>query len=124
MKLYIYLLFLPLLLFSNINNSIDNNQNLNIKTELDATVALISLMSKNIHSLQQERGASTGFVSSKGKKFQQKLEKIKIKTDKTKGNLLVFFNLNYSLLKKYFNINDRDNFNRLFNETALLRENV
>jgi len=84
MKILAYLL-LPLLLFANINQATLENQNSAqpIKTELDATIALISLMSKNIHSLQQERGASTGFVSSKGEKFQQKLKNIKIKTDKT-----------------------------------------
>jgi PAS domain S-box-containing protein len=123
------LLLLPVLLFSRTDSTLiitaDKQQlPLNNKTELTALIDLVSLMSNTIHSIQQERGVSTGFVSSNGAKFKSKLDKIKIKSDVVKQKLLLSLNLNYGQLKKYFTSSDRDNLNLLFDEVFVLREDV
>ncbi len=62
----------------------------------------LSLLSKNIsnlvHELQKERGASAGFLGSKGKKFGAKLSTQRQDTDTKRKNLteyLTDFDLNY-----------------------------
>ena len=125
------LLLLPIFLFSKTDSTLiitgDKNYTPYLessKKELTALINLVSLMSKTVHVLQQERGASTGFISSNGTKFKSKLDKIKVKSDAAKQELLVSLNLNYKQLKKYFNSSDRDSLNLLFNEVFVLREDV
>ncbi|MBL0708593.1 MAG: transporter substrate-binding domain-containing protein [Sulfurimonas sp.] len=87
-------------------------------------VSLISLMSDTIHILQQERGSSVGYISSDGKKFKLKLEKIRKNTDLKKEKLFLFFNSNCSCLDKYIKQQDRENIKLLFNDIEMLRANV
>ena len=93
-------------------------------TEVDALADLVSMMSKMVHSLQQERGASSGYISSNGKEFKSKLEKIVKNSDLAKQVLLVSLNINYELLEKHVKVTERDSLNTLFNELFALREDV
>ena len=45
-----------------------------------------------VHNLQKERGASAGFVSSKGAKFSSELSSIRKDTDKTLSELKEYYN--------------------------------
>ncbi|NOR57954.1 MAG: transporter substrate-binding domain-containing protein, partial [Sulfurimonas sp.] len=98
--------------------------NASTQTDLDALIEIVSLMSKVVHSLQQERGASSGYIGADGKKFKTKLNEIIQNSDAAKKELLISLNLNYKLLKKYIESNERDSLNTLFNELFTLREDV
>ncbi len=114
----LYILFLlPILLFSKVESSENEN-------ELTSLLSLISKMNNTVHSLQRERGASTGYISSNAQKFRAKLEKIRIKSDEAKEDLLLLMNLDYKALKKYLSSDNHDNLNRVFNELVILREDV
>jgi len=45
-----------------------------------------------VHNLQKERGASAGFISSKGEKFSSELSSIRKDTDKTLSELKEYYN--------------------------------
>ncbi len=113
--LLLFLLF-SILLFSNINS--EN------KTQLSVLLSLISSTSDTVHSLQQERGASCGLVSSDGKKFKSKLEQISKNSDLKIKKLLIEFNSNNVLLNKYFTDAEYATLNTKFNELYLLRDDV
>ena len=85
---------------------------------------LVRHFSDTIHALQQERGASAGFISSNGGKFQNKLKKIRKKSDEQIQALLFYFNLNASSLQQYFNEEEYAALNTKFNHLYLLRENI
>ena len=85
---------------------------------------LVRHFSNTIHALQQERGASAGFISSNGEKFHNKLRKIRKKSDEQIQTLLFYFNLNASSLQQYFNEEEYATLNTKFNHLYLLRENI
>jgi hypothetical protein len=85
---------------------------------------LVRHFSDTIHALQQERGASAGFISSNGEKFHNTLEKIRKKSDAQIQNLLFYFNLNASSLQQYFNEEEYTELNTKFNHLYLLRANI
>ncbi|WP_294967074.1 transporter substrate-binding domain-containing protein, partial [Sulfurimonas sp.] len=93
-------------------------------TDLEALAELISFISKIIHSIQQERGASSGYIGSNGKKFESKLNNIEKNTDVAKDELLHSIKLNYKLLKNFTEIFYYDFFKDLFNELYTVREDV
>ena len=94
-KIILVLLIVVLQLFS--NDIVDKKQ-----TDLDISISLIDAISETIHSLQQERGASCGYVTSDGANFAKKLEKIKNESDLRIDKLHKVFNENIKQLKKYF----------------------
>ncbi len=51
------------------------------KSEIDVKLSLIATMSETVHSLQQERGASCGYISSDGAKFGKRLQTITQSSD-------------------------------------------
>jgi ABC-type amino acid transport substrate-binding protein len=117
-----YLLFIiPLLFFSNVGIL---NANAESKTQLNVLLSLVSNMSDTVHSLQQERGASCGVVSSSDGKFKSKLERISKNSDEKIKKLLIGFNTNKILLGHYFTDKEFTNLNTKFNELYLLRDVV
>ena len=72
-------LILLLLIFTLFLSANDIKQNKNELLNLQLT--LISSFSDAVHSLQQERGASCGFISSNGTKFTQRLQNIRNRSD-------------------------------------------
>ena len=57
-------------------------------------------MSETVHSLQQERGASCGYISSDGEKFGKRLQSITQKSDKKIEQLLGILERNNKLLSR------------------------
>ena len=51
-------------------------------TSLEKTVILSTKISSLVHEIQKERGASAGYLGSKGKKFKDTLKKQRVLTDK------------------------------------------
>ena len=109
MKQILLIIILCLSLFSNSNYSATQD-----KAQLDLTLSLISAMSETVHSLQQERGASCGYISSKGKKFKIKLGLIKNKTNKKIKFLQNIFKKHHKILKKYVSYEQYVMLNKIF----------
>jgi len=61
---------------------INHQHNVEIKTKLEQLVKLSGALSALIHETQKERGASAGYLASKGKKFADILPKQRLLTDK------------------------------------------
>ncbi|PHS37849.1 MAG: hypothetical protein COB07_09900 [Sulfurovum sp.] len=93
-------------------------------SSLNTLFDLVRHFTDTIHILQKERGASAGFVGSDGKKFHNKLEETRKKSDTEIQNLLIYFNTNASLLKEYFTENEYNELNIKFRHLYLLRENI
>ena len=53
----------------------------NNKISLDETINLVSILSDDVHYLQQERGASCGYISSNREHFNKQLDDIKLNSD-------------------------------------------
>ena len=85
---------------------------------------LVRHFSTTVHALQQERGASAGFISSNGGKFHNTVKKIRKKSNEQIQSLLIYFNLNASSLQQYFNEDEYAALNTKFNHLYLLRENI
>jgi len=85
---------------------------------------LVGDFSDTVHCLQQERGASAGFIGSDGKNFHNRLIKIRKKSDTQIKKLLLYFNLNASLLQQYFNDDEYTELNTKFNHLYILREKI
>jgi len=94
-KIIVLILFIALQLFSNENSS-------KKQTQLDTSISLIDAMSETVHSLQQERGASCGYITSGGRSFSKKLEMIKKRSDIKLAKLHKIFNENTKKLQKNF----------------------
>jgi methyl-accepting chemotaxis protein len=68
-------------------------------SEVQELVAFSKVSSALVHNLQKERGASAGFISSKGEKFASELDSIRKDTDKTYDELKKFnSSINISIL--------------------------
>jgi methyl-accepting chemotaxis protein len=93
-------------------------------SSLNALFNLVRHFSNTVHSLQQERGASAGFLGSNGKNFHDTLLKIRKKSDTQIQNLLLYFNLNASLLNQYFSEDEYTALNTKFNHLYLHREEI
>jgi len=61
---------------------INHQHNIEVKTKLEQLVKLSGALSSLIHQSQKERGASAGYLASKGKKFANILPKQRLLTDK------------------------------------------
>jgi len=110
-----------ILFFSNIGVLNANNET---QTQLSALLSIVSNISDTVHSLQQERGASSGFVSSDDEQFKLKLEIVSKNSDLKIKKLLTYINENEALLSKYFTYKEYVNLNNKFNELYLLRDMV
>ena len=125
---FVFILLFPLFLSGNSIKLIDNIHNdLNkskTKIELEVLLLLVSNISDTVHYLQQERGASTGFISSNGEKFSVELDKITKQSDLKKQKLLSNLNNNFNLLHRYFSDNELNALNSTFNKINILREDV
>ena len=72
-------------------------QTYNEKTVLEEMLVLTNSASVSallVHELQKERGASAGFLSSKGNKFQQAIKKHRQTTDEKRDILQTFIQSN------------------------------
>ena len=76
------------LVLSFTNLIITDYQKFNSSYTLKEAVLFNKSINDLVHFLQQERGASAGFLGSKGKKFKVKLSQIREKTNQLKTNLL------------------------------------
>jgi len=69
--------------------------------QIEEMVAFSQKSSSLVHNLQKERGASAGFISSKGEKFSKELETIRKDTDATYEELSKFYSsmnkINYAV---------------------------
>ena len=73
---------------------IDGNKNYNevkLLKQIEEMVTFSQKSSALVHNLQKERGASAGFISSKGEKFSKELEAIRKDTDTTLEELRKFY---------------------------------
>ena len=93
-------------------------------TSLHTLFDLVRHLSHTVHALQQERGVSAGFIASKGNKFKKQLAETRKRTDRQIQDLLIYFNINISLLKNYFTEEEYTELNTKFNRLYLLREKV
>ena len=110
-------LILTIFLISTLNAKEGNN-------ELDNVLSLVSTISKTIHLLQQERGISCGFISSKGTKFGKKLTQVKKESDLKIQALYELIQKNEKTLHKYISKKEYGLFKDTLNEIAKTRENV
>ncbi len=94
----IILILVPMLViaFSAMTKIIDANNAHNKNSALAHTVELSTKISALVHEMQKERGASAGFIGSKGKKFQNIVENQRLDTNEKR-----------SALKNYLEIYDR-----------------
>ena len=88
------MLFLPIMgvIFFSASGMIDRNK---VKGDMKTILLLsqFSVKSSNlIDETQKERGATAGFVGSKGKKFKSELTNQRLETDKKKNELKAFLN--------------------------------
>jgi len=114
-KLILFLFIFSFSLFAN-NNKQNNNELLNLQ------LTLISSFSETVHSLQQERGASCGYISSQGKKFTEKIKNIRDSSDKKISTL-------HKLLQKknislFFNQEQQNRLNKTLRYIILTRKKV
>jgi len=93
-------------------------------SSLDILLNLVRHLSNIVHSFQQERGASAGFLGSDEKNFHDTLIKIRNNSDRQIQNLLLYYNLHASLLKQYFNEDEYTALHTKFNHLHLLREDI
>ena len=128
LKMYILVLLLPLSLFSQNDGSIIKTDSISnersVKIEIDSLLLLVTNMSNTVHFLQQERGASSGYISSNGKKFKLKLKTIGQNSNIAINELLSNLHSNKNLLNRYFSVKEYDKLNTKFDELYILRENV
>ncbi len=93
-------------------------------TELNIKLALISAMSETVHSLQQERGASCGYISSDGKKFGKKLASITQNSDAKIDAMHTFINTNQTVLSTSISEKDHTVMNQTFEGLYVVRKSV
>jgi len=86
---------------------VDNISSKNMYEDIKVIVELNVKISKFIHETQKERGATAGFLGSKGKKFSEKLLSQRISSDKKIAELKKF--IQTSNVKKLL-INDTDKY--------------
>ena len=72
------------------NLASSKNNEINDLNELKYGVFLATSISQAIHSIQIERGMSSGYISSHGSEFKQQLSKQRIITDKKINKLVLF----------------------------------
>jgi len=116
-SLIIFIMLLTLQLFANESTP-------QKPTELNIKLALISAMSETVHSLQQERGASCGYISSDGKKFKKKLALITRNSDAKIGKMHAFINTNQSILAASISEKDQALMDQTFNDLYVVRKDV
>ncbi len=81
-------------------------------------------MSKTVHSLQQERGASCGYISSEGSKFEKKLHSIIEHSDEKIKRLQEILNRHHKLLAKSISTKNLQTLNETFLQLYNTREEV
>ena len=59
---------------------------------IEQATILATKISAMVHNTQKERGASAGFVGSGGKKFIDTMPSIRKDTDKTRAEMIAFYN--------------------------------
>lgn len=79
-----------ILIFLGIDGS-KNYSEVKLLKQIEEMVAFSQKSSALVHNLQKERGASAGFISSKGEKFSSELESIRKDTDATYKELEEFY---------------------------------
>lgn len=60
-------------------------------TNIEKATAMATKISALVHNTQKERGASAGFISSKGAKFSNELRNIRRDTDKTRAEVEKYY---------------------------------
>ncbi len=92
--------------------------------ETDIKLSLISAMSETVHSLQQERGASCGYISSNGKKFSNRLKVITHKSNEKIKQLQQFLDNNHKILTQSVSQKNLTTLNQTFLQLYETRKEV
>lgn len=71
--------------------SLDNYQKVDELTKIEEATTLATKISAMVHNTQKERGASAGFVGSKGVKFTTTMPNIRKETDVTRSEMEEFY---------------------------------
>ncbi len=114
------LFFMLLFSFPHLVNAKMSHQ----QTEVDIKLSLISAMSETVHSLQQERGASCGYVSSEGRQFKEKLRSITSTSDKKIKLLQVLLTKEQSIVAKSLSNESQVALEQTFEQLYVIREDV
>jgi len=115
--LLFFILFLSLQMFANENMS-------HQQTDADIKLSLISAMSETVHSLQQERGASCGYISSDGTKFKENLKAITSISDKKIKLLQEILTKEQSIVAKSLSEENQATLNQTFEQLFYIRRDV
>ncbi len=100
------------LTYYNVKDFITWQENVTVKKELSNLVDLSKSLSALIHETQKERGASAGFLGSKGKKFVSLLPKQRKMTDEKIKN---YYNTLNSIDKSFLDNETKEYINELSN---------
>jgi methyl-accepting chemotaxis protein len=120
------MVFIPaLVIFTLLNirtySSYNKLQELN---KIEQATILATKISALVHNTQKERGASAGFIGSKGKKFADTLVGIRKDTDRTRASMEEFYRgMDFSLYPQEMQEQMRDALNRL-KKLEMVRKNV
>ncbi len=83
-------------------------------TKIQEVAIFATKISALVHNTQKERGASAGFIGSKGEKFSNKLLLIRQNTDALKANMLTFYKtMDFSFYPQEMQDRLRDALNQL-----------
>ena len=92
--------------------------------KIEQVTILATKISALVHNTQKERGASVGFIGSKGTKFVDTLIGIRKDTDTTKTQMLAFYeSMDFSVYPKEMQAHMKDATNRL-SKLQATRKNV
>jgi len=96
--------------------SVKSYNKFNELSKIEQATILATKISAMVHNTQKERGASAGFIGSKGKKFIEALPNIRKDTDKTKAEMIAFYkSMDFSVYPKDMQSQMADAMNRLLN---------
>ena len=96
-----------------------NYQNFQELDKIEQAAILATKISAMVHNTQKERGASAGFVGSKGEKFKEDLPSIRQETDQTRMEMVKFYkSMDFSLYPEEMQMQMQDAMTRLSNLDA------
>ncbi|MEA2072102.1 MAG: nitrate- and nitrite sensing domain-containing protein [Campylobacterota bacterium] len=92
--------------------------------KIEQATMLATKISALVHNTQKERGASAGFIGSKGKKFVEALPNIRKDTDKTRAEMEAFYeSMDFSVYPQEMQDQMNDAMNRL-SQLAATRNSI
>ena len=105
-------------------NSYKSYNDLDELQKIEQVTILATKISALVHNTQKERGASAGFIGSKGEKFEDVLAGIRKDTDATKVQMIAFYEtMDFTLYPEEMQSHMKDAINRL-SKLSQTRQNV